>query len=526
MSANHVHQLPGLSYEPLTPTSFLARSAAVFGPRLAVVDGELSLTYAELWERARRLAGALAAAGVRPGDRVAVLAANGHLLLEATFGVPAAGAVLVPMNIRLSAGELAYILGHAEVSVLLHDDDLAELAQEAARGSGAAPRLVPATGYEALVAAAEPLLVPVADELSPLSINYTSGTTGRPKGVVYHHRGAYLQALAMALHTRLEAASSYLWTLPMFHCHGWCFPWAVTLAGARHVCLPRVEPGEAWRLIRAHRVTHLCGAPTVLTSLLAHRDAPTAALDPRLLACVGGAPPSPALLGRALQAGIDVIHLYGLTETYGPAVICQPQPEWRGLDVEESAALTARQGVGNVIAQRIRVVAEDGGDVPADAATVGEIAVRGNDVMVGYHRDPAATEKAAPDGWFRTGDLGVVHPDGYVQVVDRAKDVIISGGENIASVEVENALVSHPAVEEAAVVARPHPHWGEEPVAYVSLAAGSAATETELIEHVRARLAHFKAPKAVFFGELPKTSTGKIQKNVLRERAASPGHPG
>ncbi|TDD41937.1 acyl-CoA synthetase [Nonomuraea terrae] len=510
-----------LSFEPLTPTSFLERSAAVFGPRLAVVDGDLRLTYAELWQRARRLAGALAGLGVRPGDRVAVLAPNGHLLLESTFGVPGAGAVMVPLNIRLSSGELAYILGHAEVSVLLHDDELTGLATAAAEESGQKPRLVSTAEYETLLDAAEPLLVPVEDELAPLSINYTSGTTGRPKGVVYHHRGAYLQALAMALHTRLEAASGYLWTLPMFHCHGWCFPWAVTLAGARHVCLRKVDPGQAWALIREHRVTHLCGAPTVLTSLLAHADAPTAALDPRLLACVGGAPPSPALLGRALQAGIDVIHLYGLTETYGPAVINQPQPEWSGLGVEELAALTARQGVGNVIAQRVRVVGEDGRDVPADAATIGEIAVRGNDVMVGYHRDPVATEKAAADGWFRTGDLGVLHPDGYVQLVDRAKDVIISGGENIASVEVENALVSHPAVQEAAVVARPDAHWGEVPIAYVTLAAGASATAAELIEHVRGRLAHFKAPKAVYFGELPKTSTGKIQKNVLRDRSAA-----
>ncbi|SDH71656.1 AMP-binding protein [Nonomuraea jiangxiensis] len=513
--------MSGLSFEPLTPTSFLERAATVFAARPAVVDGELSLTYAELWERVRRLAGGLARAGVRPGDWVAVLAANGHLLLESTFGVPAAGAVMVPLNIRLSPGELAYILDHAEVSVLLHDAGLAENARAAAAGSGSRPRLVIADEYEALVADGEPLLVPVDDETSPLSINYTSGTTGRPKGVVYHHRGAYLQSLAMALHARLDAASTYLWTLPMFHCHGWCFPWAVTLAGGRHVCLPKVEPGEAWRLIRAYRVTHLCGAPTVLTSLLAHDAAPTGALDPRLLALVGGAPPSPALLGRALQAGIDVIHLYGLTETFGPAVICQPQPEWADLGVEELAAVTARQGVGNVIAQRVRVVDDNGDDVPADATVVGEIAVRGNDVMLGYHRDPAATEKAAPDGWFRTGDLAVSHPDGYAQVVDRAKDVIISGGENVASLEVENALVSHPAVEEAAVVARPDPYWGEVPVAYVSLAAGVPAGEAELIEHVRERLAHFKAPKAVFFCELPKTSTGKIQKNVLRERAAT-----
>ncbi|MFG2074686.1 AMP-binding protein [Nonomuraea maritima] len=511
--------MSGLSYEPLTPTSFLERSAAVFGPRVAVVDGDLTLTYADLWERVRRLAGALAEQGVRPGDKVALLAANGHLLLEATFGVPAAGAVMVPMNVRLSAAELAYILGHAEASVLLHDDEFAGLARAAAADSGRKVRLIAAAEYETLVAAADPQLVPVADELAPLSINYTSGTTGRPKGVVYHHRGAYLQAMAMALHTRLDVTSGYLWTLPMFHCHGWCFPWAVTLAGARHVCLPKVDPGESWRLIREHRVTHLCGAPTVLTSLLAHADAPAAALSPRLLACVGGAPPSPALLGRAMRAGIDVLHLYGLTETYGPAVVNQPQPGWSGLGVEELAALAARQGVGNVVAQRVRVVGEDGRDVPADAATVGEIALRGNDVMLGYHRDPEATALAAPDGWFRTGDLGVLHPDGYVQLVDRAKDVIISGGENIASVEVENVLVGHPAVREAAVVARPDAHWGEVPVAYVSLAGAADVTESELIAYVRDRLAHFKAPKAVIFGELPKTSTGKVQKNVLRGRA-------
>ncbi|MEO3791729.1 AMP-binding protein [Nonomuraea sp. B10E15] len=516
--------MSGLSFEPLTPTSFLERSATVFARRPAVLDGALTLTYAELWQRVRQVAGGLAGAGVRPGDRVAVLAANGHMPLEATFAVPAAGAVLVPMNIRLSPGELAYILDHAEVSVLLHDDGLASTARAAAGASAARPLLLPPAAYDALRAGAEPLLIPVEDELAPLSINYTSGTTGRPKGVVYHHRGAYLQAMAMALHARLDAASGYLWTLPMFHCHGWCFPWAVTLAGGRHVCLPKVEPGQAWRLIREHRVTHLCGAPTVLTSLLAHQDAPAGPLDPRLLACVGGAPPSPALLGRALEAGIDVIHLYGLTETYGPAAICQPQPEWADLDAAERAALTARQGVGNVVAQRVRVVDAHGDDVPADAATVGEIAMRGNDVMVGYHRDPAATGRAAPDGWFRTGDLAVSHPDGYVQVVDRAKDVIISGGENIASVEVENALVSHPAVQEAAVVARPDPHWGEVPVAYVSLAAGASVTEGELVEHVRGRLAHFKAPREVAFCDLPKTSTGKIQKAVLRERAA--GGPG
>ncbi len=510
-----------LSFEPLTPTTFLRRSALVFARRTAVIDGDLRLTYAELWDRVLRLAGALHGIGVAPGDRVAVLAPNTRVLLEATFGVPASGAVMAPLNIRLAPAELGYILDHAEVSVLLHDAEFADTAAAACEASQARPRLIRADDeYENLLAAAEPRLIEVEDERSPLSINYTSGTTGRPKGVIYHHRGAYLQALAMAMHTKLDTDSTYLWTLPMFHCQGWCFPWAVTAAGATHVCLRKVEPEVVWRLVREHQVTHLCAAPTVLTSLLADPKAPTSPLEPRLLACVGGAPPSPTLLGRALQAGIDVIHLYGLTETFGPSVICQPQSEWRGLDPEQLADKFARQGVANVIAEPIRVLDTNGQDVPADATTTGEIAVRGNDVMLGYHRDPEATRAAAPDGWFRCGDVAVRHPDGYIELVDRTKDVIISGGENIASVEVENVLLTHPAVLEAAVVARPDERWGEVPVAYVTPVDGATVTETELIEHVRARLARFKAPKAVTFGELPKTSTGKIQKNVLRRRTA------
>ncbi len=514
-----------LSFEPMTPTSFLRRSAVVFAKQTAVVDEGLRLTYAQLWERVRLLAGGLASLGVRPGDRVAALAANSHMMLEATFGIPASGAVMVPLNIRLSTSELAYILDHAQVSVVLCDTELTEKAGEAASMSSERPRLIsmadPSSGYEALLNGADPLLVEIEDERSPLSINYTSGTTGVPKGVVYHHRGAYLQALAMALHTKLDPSSSYLWTLPMFHCHGWCFPWAVTAAGAKHVCLAKVDPGRAWQLIRQEEVTHLCGAPTVLTSMLADAAAPESELSPRLLACVGGAPPSPSLLERALKAGIDVIHLYGLTETYGPAVICQPQPEWQGLPPDRLASYYARQGVGNVIAQPVRVLDADGNDVPADAATVGEIAIRGNDVMLGYHRDAEATLASAPDGWFRSGDLAVLHPDGYVQLVDRKKDVIISGGENIASVEVENALASHPKVLEAAIVACPDPHWGEVPIAYVTLSAGSTLNEAELIAYARDRLAHFKVPKAIIFTELPKTSTGKIQKNLLRQRVES-----
>lgn len=518
-----------LSYEPLTPTKFLERSASVFAGRTAAVHGDLRFTYAELWDRAQRLAGALARAGVAPGERVAVLAPNTHVLLEATFGVPAAGAVLVAMNTRLAPGELAYILGHAEARVLVYDASLADAATRAAAEAETGPLLIRAGGesgeYEQRLAEAEPMVVPVTDERSPLAINYTSGTTGWPKGVVYHHRGAYLQALAMALHARLGPESAYLWTLPMFHCNGWCFPWAVTVAGATHVCLPQVDPGQAWALIGDEAVTHLCAAPTVLSSLLHHADAPASALKPRITACTGGAPPSPALLSRAAEAGVDVIHLYGLTETYGPAVICQPQPGWEELPVGELASLTARQGVGNVVAERVRVVHPDGSDVPADGHTVGEIALRGNDVMLGYHRDEEATRQAAPDGWFRTGDLGVAHPDRYVELVDRAKDIIVSGGENIASVEVEQALDSYPGVLESAVVARPDAHWGEVPVAFVTLTGGADVAERELVDHVRGRLARFKAPKEVTFGPLPKTSTGKIQKTALRERVR-PGEQG
>ncbi|MQA87609.1 MAG: long-chain-fatty-acid--CoA ligase [Streptosporangiales bacterium] len=512
-----------LSYEPLTPTKFLERSAYVFADRCAVVEDDLRLTYAELWERVRRLAGALAANGVAPGDRVAVLAPNTHVLLEATFAVPAAGAVLVAMNTRLAPAELAYILDHAEARVLIYDHEFTDTTQRATTESAIRPLLIRSGGaddeYEGIVEGAGPLTRPVHDERSPLSINYTSGTTGRPKGVLYHHRGAYLQALAMALHTRLGPESSYLWTLPMFHCNGWCFPWAVTAAGATHVCLRGVDPPKVWELIRAERVTHLCGAPTVLGSLLHDPDAPTSAREPRLTACTGGAPPSPALLARAAEAGMDVIHLYGLTETYGPVVICQPQPDWEDLPTAELARLTARQGVGNVIAERLRVVNSEGGDLPADGRSVGEIAVRGNDLMLGYYRDDEATRRAVPDGWFRTGDLGVMHPDGYVQLVDRAKDVIISGGENIASVEVEQTLDGHPDVLESAVVARPDSHWGEVPVAFVTLREGAEVDDRDLIDYVRDRIAHFKAPKAVTFGPLPKTSTGKIQKTVLRDRA-------
>ncbi len=481
------------------------------------MDGTLKLTYADLWSRARRLAGALGELGVQPGGRVAVLCTNSHVMLEAHYGVPLAGAVLVALNMRLSPAELGYILDHSGCSVLFCDAELQALGREARAASGGRARLVGPEEYEQLVDGSPEASCAVSDELGLLSINYTSGTTGRPKGVMYHHRGAYLQALAMAYHFGLGSGSVYLWTLPMFHCNGWCFTWAVTAAGARHVCIPRPDPAAVWRLIDEERVTHLCAAPTVMIDLAS--DA--AAHRPRrpVRFATGGAPPSPALLTRFAELGIEVEHLYGLTETFGPVMICDWKPEWDTLPPERRARLKARQGVANVIAEAPRVVAQDGSDVPADGETLGEIALRGNDLMLGYYEDPEATAAAVPDGWFRTGDLGVMHPDGYVELRDRLKDVIISGGENIASVEVEQAIASHPAVLEVAVIARADERFGERPVAFVRLVGGAEASDGEIVEHVRARLASFKAPDAVWFvEELPRTSTGKVQKFVLRRQ--------
>jgi fatty-acyl-CoA synthase len=513
-----------LSFEPLTPVKFLERSAFVFGDRVAVTDGLLSFTYRQLLERCGRLARTLARMGVAGGGRVAVLCPNSHVLLEAHYAVPMAGAILVPLNHRLSAEELTAIVEHSEASILIYDQQFRGPANHILARSHHPLTLVDAGGpdggadsdYERLIARSEPLSVPVGDERSVISINYTSGTTGEPKGVMYHHRGAYLQALAMAYHARLEAGSTFLWTLPMFHCDGWCFTWAVTAAGGRHLCLRAFDPAEVWRLIAEEGVTHLNAAPTVLLALAHH---PAAAPTPRpVQVCTGGAPPSPTLLARLAGLGIGVTHLYGLTESFGPVTICDWWPEWDALSPERQAQIKARQGVGNVISERMRLVDADGADVPADGTTIGEVALRGNNLMLGYYKDPAASERAAPDGWFRTGDLGVMHPDGYVELKDRSKDIIISSGENIPSIEVEAAVVAHPAVLEAAVVSAPDEQRGEVPVAYVTLKDGCQATSAEIIDFVRGRLAHFKAPRRVVFGPLPKTSTGKIQKYLLRER--------
>ena len=504
-----------MNFEPLTPTTFLRRSGEVFKDRLAVIDGERRTTYGELLERALRLAGALRELGATGGSRVAAICGNSQAMLELHYGVPFAGAVLLPLNVRLTPDDLAWCIQHAGATVLVHDAANEATALEVERRVPGLRRIGPAD-YESMLEAAHPFLVEVEDERSLLALSYTSGTTAKPKGVMYHHRGAYLQSLAMALEMKLDAESRYLWTLPMFHCNGWCFTWAVTAVGGTHICLPAIDAAKIWKLFRDAFVTHMCGAPTVLSMLLFHPDAKR---DRPVRYGIGGAAPTPAVLERAAEVGIDVTHLYGLTETYGPVMLCKWRSEWNALSIEEQARLKSRQGVGNVISGTTRIVATDGSDVPRDGVTMGEVAMRGNNIMLGYYQDDEATQRAAPDGWFRSGDLGVMHPDGYVELKDRAKDIIISGGENVSSLEVESALSSHPAVLEAAVVAGPDDKWGEVPIAFVKLKPGQVATAAQLIEHARSLLARWKAPKRVVFGEIPRTSTGKVQKLVLREWA-------
>ncbi len=522
---------PDFSFEPLTPTAFLVRSGKVYADRIAVIDGERRFSYAEFLARTERLADALASLGVVPGDRVAVLAPNTHALLECHYAVPFAGAILVALNYRLTPADLAYIVDHSGSQVLIYDHECENAAKDIASRLSFPLRLVrsgngPQDEYERLIAAARSMAVPVADERALLAINYTSGTTGKPKGVMYHHRGAYLQALAMAMQTGLNSSSTFLWTLPMFHCNGWCFPWAVTVAGATHLCLRKADPRQIWQHLRHSGVTHFNAAPTLVTMLAWDAGAEAGPPPQPVRVATGGAPPAPALLARMAGIGIQVTHLYGLTETYGPSLICDWRREWEQLPISEQARIKARQGVGNVISETVRVVASDGSDAPADGITLGEIALRGNNLMLGYYRDEQATRNACPDGWFRTGDVGVMHPDGYIELKDRSKDIIISGGENIASVEVEQAIATHPAVLESAVVAAPDEKWGEVPVAFVTLKEGASLSAPELVEHLRTVLAHFKVPKRVVFGALPKTATGKTQKFVLRDRAKAAADTG
>ncbi len=501
----------------LSPLNFLDRAAQMFPERVAVLDGDSSLTYARFHDAVRRQASALQARGVGDGDRVAVLSPNTRTLLDAHFSVPWAGGVLVALNIRMHPSELEVIVAHCGASLLVFDDALADVA-----ASISGPPGVAATEFRRLAdreppAERPPLLEP--DRL--LALNYTSGTTGTPKGAMYHQTGAYLQALAMAYHARLHPGAVYLWTLPMFHCNGWCFPWAVTAAGGCHICLSKVDAGAIWQHLREDGVTHFNAAPVVLDLIADHPAAQGGPLDPRVRVGTGGAPPSPALLERMEVLGFDVMHLYGLTETFGPIVACDWQPEWDALPPPARAGLAARQGNVNIVSGSLRITAQAGDEVPADGETLGEVQVRGPTVMLGYYGDAEATAAAfSADGWFRTGDLAVMHPNGYIELRDRSKDIIISGGENIASIEVEHALASHPAVAAVAVVAAPDKRWGEVPVAFVEVRSGYELQAEELMVHARSHLAGFKVPSRVLFGELPKTSTGKIRKTELRARVA------
>ena len=513
--------MPAIGPTPLNPAYFLDRAARIFSERMAMIDGERRFTYGEFGERAHRLAGLLRGAGAQDGDRIAALCTNSHVMLEMHNGVPMAGCALVPVNIRLAPREMSYILENSGARILIATHELAEPARALAASAGA--RVIVAgdesSEYETLLRSSEPFPTAALDEMSLLAINYTSGSTGRPKGVMYTHRGAYLQALAMAFHSRMGLDSAYLWTLPMFHCNGWCFPWAVTAAGAVHICQRKIDPAAIWSAICGGSVTHLCAAPTVLSMIAeAASAADGEGMKHPVHAFTGGAPPTPALLARLAALNLRVTHLYGLTETYGPSVINEWQPEWTSKPESEKARLNARQGVGNVVTTDIGVIDVRGNEVPADGETLGEIVVRGNNVTIGYYRDEEATRAAMCNGWFRTGDLGVRFPDGYIELRDRAKDIIITGGENVASVEVEKALAEHPAVLEAVVVGRPDERWGEIPVAFVVLRHGASPTKEDLIEFVCERIARFKAPREIYFEELPKTSTGKIQKYILRRR--------
>jgi 3-(methylthio)propionyl---CoA ligase len=523
------------NYVPLSPTAFLLRTASVYPDRLAVAYGERRYSWQEALERCRRLAGALVARGVGRGDTVAVMAPNIPETFEAHFGVPMAGAVLNALNIRLDPATIAFILQHGEAKVLITDTEFAPVIKQAldqlerkplvidiADAIGPSGSLLGEMDYEALLAtgdAAFPEETP-KDEWEAITLNYTSGTTGNPKGVVYHHRGAYLNALGNILVWGMRHHPVYLWTLPMFHCNGWCFPWTITAMAGTHVCLRRVDAAAIYETISREGVTHLCGAPVVMNMLLNAGVGQKRPLDRRIEMMTSGAPPPAAVIERMGELGFHITHVYGLTEVYGPAVVCAWHDEWDELPAPERARLKARQGVaypvldGLTVADPVSLV-----PVAADGATMGEVVMRGNAVMKGYLKNPRATEEAFAGGWFRTGDLGVMHPDGYIELKDRSKDIIISGGENISTIEVEGVLYRHPCVFEAAVVARPDPMWGETPCAFVTLKPEAAATAEEIITFCRAHLAHFKAPRTVMFGPLPKTSTGKIQKFMLRERA-------
>lgn len=529
-----------VSTTQLTPLSFLERAARVHADRTAVVHGERRLTYMDLHDAVVTMTRALRASGVEPGDRVAFLMPNLPEMLMAHYAVPLAGAVLVSINTRLSKGEVAYILAHSRSKLIVADSTLADTAVEAAgrvqtceevvtfvdvQAPAASGVDVPdvadgSTDFVEFLARAEQfdddLPFDIADEFAPITVNYTSGTTGKPKGVVYSHRGAHLNALAEVIHSRHTTESVYLWTLPMFHCNGWCTTWGITAIGGTHVCLREVRGDVIWRLIEQEGVTHLNGAPTVLTTIA---SSPAAGeLERPVIITTAGAPPAPATIERMEAKGFEIIHVYGLTETYGPYAVREARAEWRDLPARERAVLQARQGYAMVHADPIRVVDSAMNDVPVDGVSMGEIVMRGNGVMLGYLDDPEGTDLAFEGGWFHSGDLGVMHPDGSIELRDRAKDVVVSGGENISTIEVEQALMSHDDVVEVAVIGVPDERWGERPKGFVVVTPDSTVTGDELVAHVQEQIARYKAPReVVIVEELPKTSTGKIQKFELRE---------
>ena len=523
------------NYVPLSPISMIRRTARVFPDRTAVIHGDLKRSWAEVYRRSRQLASALAQRGIGRDDTVAIMAPNIPEFVEAHFGVPMAGAVLNSINTRLDAETVRFILGHGEAKILLTDRSFSAVVSDALDGMEDKPLvididdplaesgdLIGAMDYEAFIADGDPDFVPIMpdDEWQAITLNYTSGTTGDPKGVVYSHRGAYLNAVGNIAAWPLPHFPVYLWTLPMFHCNGWCFPWTITMMAGTHVCLRKVEGAAILDAIARHGVTHLCGAPIVMSMMItAQGDAPKAWSQDVSMMTAAAAPPA-SVIGALERMSIHVVHVYGLTEVYGPCVVCSWHPEWNDLPPEEQAVLKARQGVTYEV-QEDMIVAdpETLEPVPSDGETIGEILMRGNITMKGYLKNPVTTEKAFAGGWFHSGDLAVMHPNGYVEIKDRSKDIIISGGENISSIEIEDALFRHPAITAAAVVAMPDEKWGETPCAFVETKPGTTLTQDEVIAHCREHLAKFKCPRRVVFEEIPKTSTGKVQKFVLREQA-------
>ena len=526
------------NYVPLTPLTLLERAAAVYPHRPSVIHGARRFTWVETYARCRRLASALARHGIGVGDTVAAMLSNTPEMYEAHFGVAMTGGVLNTLNTRLDAATIAFMLDHGEAKVLLADREFSTTIEQALQRVTRRPLVVDVDDpeydgdgrrlaeldYDAFIAAGDPAFAWAlpSDEWNAISLNYTSGTTGNPKGVVYHHRGAFLNAIGICFHARVQPDSAYLWTVPMFHCNGWCMAWTMAAAAGTNVCLRKVEGDRILRLIKEHHVTHYSGAPIVHTTIVAANPELRAGIDWPIVGMIAGAATPRATIEGVERIGISISHLYGLTETYGPAAICEIQDGWSSLDVGAKSERLGRQGVRTLTEEGLTVMdPATMTPVPADGETMGEVMFRGNTTMKGYLKNRRATEEAFAGGWFHSGDLAVIQPDGYIKVKDRSKDIIISGGENISSLEVEDTLHRHPAVLLAAVVARPDAKWGETPCAFVELKPAAQATEQDIIEHCRRALAHYKVPRQVVFGPLPRTSTGKIQKYVLRERVRS-----